>query len=312
MIKLERYAKNPIIKPRENIWWEAKAVFNPAVIHDHSRVHLIYRAMGADRISRFGHAYSTDGYNFKGFNEYPVFESEPSNLYERLGSEDPRVVCFDDIYYLTYTSASVHPASYPTEKFATATAPWRIRVSMLSTTDFVTFHRHGVIVPSADSKDAVLFPEKIDGQYVMLHRIWPDIWIAYSKDLINWYDHRLIIKPRRGSWDNLNIGSGAPPIKTKFGWLLFYHGVDHDKIYRAGIIVLDLKNPNKVIYRSTHPVLEPSEKYEKEGMVSNVVFPTGVINKDDRIFVYYGSADSTISLATIKEKELFDYLEKNI
>jgi len=312
MIKLERYSKNPIIKPRENIWWEAKSVLNPAVIYDDGKIHMLYRAMGGDRISRLGYCYSEDGINFQGFRDVPIFESEPDNLYERLGCEDPRIVKLGDTFYITYTSASLYPATYPKERFATAAAPFRVRVSLLSTKDFSLFTRHGVIIPDIDSKDAVLFPEKIDDQYVMLHRIWPDIWIAFSKDLKEWYDQKIIAKLRKTSWDSLKIGAGTNMLKTRFGWLNFYHGVDSNKVYRIGIMVLDLNDPTKVIYRSHESILTPEKEYEKNGFINNVVFASSAIEKNGEYFIYYGAADSNICLARIERDKLFDDIAKEI
>lgn len=319
MIKLKRYKNNPIIKPREDIWWEANCTFNPAVIYDGGKIHMLYRAMGGDRISRFGYCYSTDGINFKGFKDYPVFESDPSEKYERLGAEDPRIVKLDDKYYIPYVSCSVHPATYPKEDFATAMLPWRVRVSLLSTKDFHSFHRHGIILHGIDSKNPALFPEKIDGQYVLLHRIHPDMWIAYSKDLINWYDQKVIVKPRKQSWDSVKVGAGAPPIKTNLGWLQFYHGVDTKNTYRLGIIIMDIKNPSRIIYRSKTAILEPAKPYEKAGFekiagrsISDVVFTCGVIEKDEKYFVYYGSSDKYISLATIEKEELLKSISKQL
>jgi len=319
MIKLLRYAKNPILKPRLNIWWEARSVLNPgATLDNNGNVILFYRAMGGDRISRFGLITSKDGYNFTKQNDYPVFESDPANLYERMGCEDPRITKIEDTYYITYTATSVHPATYPKEKFSTSMLPWRVRVSLLSTKDFSQFKRHGVIIHGVDSKNAALFPEKINDQYAILHRIHPDIWIAYSKDLINWYDHRVIARPGK-TWDSVKIGAGNPPIKTEFGWLSFYHGVDKDHTYRIGIMVFDLENPAKIIYRSKNPILEPIKTYEKEGFeitfgkkISDVVFTNGVIEKNNQYFIYYGASDKYICLATIAKDELLTYLSKEI
>lgn len=312
MIKLQRYKKNPIICPRKKVWWESQSVFNPGVIYHDGKVHMVYRALGGDRISRMGYCYSTDGYNFKGFKDYPVFESDPADLYERMGCEDARITRLEDKNYLLYTSASVHPATYPRNRFSTSVAPWRVRVSMLTTEDFQTYTRCGIVIPSVDTKDAVLFPEKINGQYVLLHRIWPHIWMAFSKDLKNWYDHRIVLRCRRNSWDSLKIGGGATPIKTEYGWLNFYHGIDADKIYRLGIVIFDLNDPTKVIYRSKDPIFEPMEKYEKEGYVKNVVFTCGSVEMDGKYLVYYGAADTCIGVATIDKDELLHKISKEM
>jgi predicted GH43/DUF377 family glycosyl hydrolase len=175
---------------------------------------------------------------------------------------------------------------------------------MLSTKDFRTYQKHGCILPDMDNKDVVLFPEKINGKYVMLHRIFPNMWIAYSEDLVNWHDHKVLMHVQPDGWDCDRIGAGAPPIKTEYGWLNFYHGVDHKRNYRLGILLLDLEDPSKVIGRSAHPILSPEKDYEKVGLVPNVVFTCGAIPMDGRYFVYYGGADKVIGVATMDLNDL--------
>lgn len=312
MIRLTRSKQNPLIRPNKKLWWEAVSIFNAGVVLDNGKVHMLYRALGGDRISRFGYASSQDGLKFTNFKDTPVFESDPFDEFERLGCEDPRITKIGDTFYIVYCSASVHPATYPTTNFSTSFAPWRVRVSMLSTKDFLTFIRHGVLIPSADSKDGTLFPEKINNQYVLLHRIWPDIWIAFSDNLKEWYDHKVIVKTRENSWDSSKVGAGAPPIKTDIGWLLFYHGADHKNVYRLGILVLDLDDPTKVLYRSKRPILEPEKGHERKGFVNNVVFTCGAIEKEEKYLVYYGAADNSICMASIDKKDLLGQIEEEI
>ena len=300
----ERYPGNPVLSPTNN-WWETKAVFNCAVAEKDGKVHMLYRAVGDDGISRFGYAFSNDGFNFERLH-LPVYEGPAGDEFERMGCEDPRITLIDGVYYIAYIGASVYPASEnrpPTFGFG---PPWRCRVSLLSSLDFKTFTRHGVILPEFDSKDAVLFPEKIGGKYVMYHRIWPDMWISYSEDLIHWHDHKPLMKPKPGAWDCDRIGAGAPPIKTPDGWMNIYHGVDANKIYRLGVFVSDLDDPSKIIARSAEPILDPEESFECIGCVSNVVFTCGVIERDGKYLIYYGGADSTISVATLDKYRLKD------
>ncbi|MER3475131.1 MAG: glycosidase, partial [Armatimonadota bacterium] len=112
------------------------------------------------------------------------------------------------------------------------------------------------------------------------------------------------MRPRPGTWESLKIGAGAPPIKTEYGWLLFYHGVDDNRVYRLGVALLDLKDPSKVIKRYDKPVLSPETQWEKEGQVPNVVFTCGAVEIDETYFVYYGGADTVIGVATISKKEI--------
>jgi predicted GH43/DUF377 family glycosyl hydrolase len=300
----ERYSGNPVLEPTGN-WWETKAVFNCAVTEMNGKIHMIYRAVGDDNISRFGYAVSDDGFNFDR-SSLPIYESPLGDEFERLGCEDPRITLIGDTYYIAYIGASVYPAAEqrpPTFKIG---PPWRCRISLLSTKDFKTFKRHGVIMPDYDDKDAVIFPEKIGGRYVMYHRVLPDIWISYSDDLIHWYDHRSIMTPKPGAWDSDRIGAGAPPIKTPDGWLNFYHGVDESRTYKLGIFYSDLNDPSKIIARSAMSILDPEESFECTGCVCNVVFTCGVIERDDRYLIYYGGADSSIGVATLEKSKLRD------
>ncbi|MGD0577048.1 MAG: hypothetical protein ABSA74_03175, partial [Candidatus Staskawiczbacteria bacterium] len=163
--------------------------------------------------------------------------------------------------------------------------------------------------PGIDDKDACIFPEKINGKYFVIHRIGEDINSAFCDTLDfdgkNWLEGYRWIYPRKGMWDSKRIGIAAPPIKTKAGWVLLYHGIsDEDNFYRVGAILLDLKDPTKILSRSDEPIFEPEEIYEKEGIVSNVVFPCGAILQQNKIFIYYGGADKVIGVATIKLNDL--------
>jgi predicted GH43/DUF377 family glycosyl hydrolase len=304
-----RYRFNPVLKPVPENWWESKAVFNPAVLYRDGRIHLLYRAIGEYEhyISRIGYAVSDDGYNFERVSSAPVFQ--PEEEYERWGCEDPRITEIEDELYMTYVALE-RPARKGGGPPKTALA---------KTKDFHKFKRIGVITPpSADDRDVVLFPEKIQGRYVMLHRphnwigneygtLKPSIWIAYSQDFKNWEEHKLVMKPKE-KWEEVKIGAGPPPIKTNEGWLLIYHGVDDKKVYRAGATLLDLKNPSEVISRTNKPILEPHEEYEKHGDVPYVVFPEGVIVIDSRLLVYYGAADKYIGVAEVELDELLGIL----
>lgn len=293
-MKLRRYKGNPILRPSEENKWESGAVFNCAAVYAGGLIHLLYRAIGEydTYISRFGHAVSEDGLNFKRFNN-PVFE--PQEDYEHFGCEDPRITKIENTFYITYTALSKRAFSGSGN-----------RVALASTENFRNYQRHGVILPDMENKDAVLFPERINGKYVMFHRIKPDIWIAYSDNLTQWYGHEIVMRPRENSWDCKKIGAGAPPIKTEKGWLEFYHGVDEKKVYRLGAALFDLNDPSKLLARQDEPILEPEEDYELYGDVPNVVFTCGAIEKDDSFYVYYGGGDKVICVAISREVEKLD------
>ncbi len=293
-MRLERHPLNPLLSPNPNHIWESKFVFNPAVVYDGELFHMVYRAQGADMVSRMGYAVSKDGVRFSRLDS-PVFEPESDD--ELYGVEDPRITFIDGYYYMLYTAYS----------------PKGTRISMARTRNFITWERFGVVIPDVDNKDAALFPEKIGGMYVMLHRIPPDIWLAFSDDLVEWRDFVKIASPRKGMWDDLKIGAGAPPVKTEHGWLLLYHGVQKGArpIYRLGFMLLDLKDPTKVLKRSESPILEPRETWEKFGGVPNVVFSDAMVEYNGKYYVYYGGADNHIALATVEKSEVENWIESS-
>jgi predicted GH43/DUF377 family glycosyl hydrolase len=139
----------------------------------------------------------------------------------------------------------------------------------------------------------------------------PSIWIAEGDSVTNYNKHSLLIKPEE-TWEALKIGAGVPPIMTEKGWLIIYHGVSEEHVYSAGAILLDLKEPTKILGRTRTPILSPEERYELKGDVNNVVFPTGACILDNMLFVYYGAADKMCCLATIELKEILDYLLSDI
>lgn len=331
-ILLQRYKKNPILVPNEANWWESKAVFNCAILHYENKFHMLYRAIGEYEryISRIGYASSTDGYSFARSNHIAL---EPTQDYEQYGIEDPRMVEIDNQVYITYVILSAYVTDGAIVEASTALA---------TTTDFLKYTRLGVITTKgSNNKDVVLFPEKMSqqqqqssvlsssssnntdgtGKYFFLHRPsgWigskygvnkPSIWLGEGNALTNFEKHTLLLKPEE-DWEELKVGAGPPPIKTRTGWLVIYHGVSRDKVYRAGAALLDLHDPSKIIGRTKTPILEPKEPYEKFGDVSSVVFPTGACVVDnDKLFVYYGGADRVCCLATADLNYLLDQILK--
>ncbi|HYT46028.1 MAG TPA: glycosidase, partial [Methylomirabilota bacterium] len=233
----------------------------------------------------------------------------PTEGYEKYGIEDPRLVTIDNEIFLTYVVLSDYVA-----KGAISSSS-----ALATTNDFHNHTRLGIISSKgSDNKDVVLFPEKINQKYLVLHRPrnWvgskfgvdkPSIWIAEGNSLSNFENHTLLMKPEQ-DWEELKIGSGPPPIKTKHGWLLIYHGVDKDLVYRAGAAILDLDNPVKVLARTKEPILQPEEPYERIGDVNNVVFPTGACVIDERLHVYYGGADKVCCLAVVELNALLEHI----
>lgn len=294
---LERYEGKPILKPMKEHVWESDRVFNCAAVYEDNKVHLLYRAMSKEElsegkyISRLGYASASDGFHIDERLEYPVFV--PERDFEYRGVEDPRITRIGSDYYMCYTAygevAQIALTSIKIRDFLAHKWNWTDRT---------------LAFPRVGNKDAVLFPEKIGGKYVMYHRIPPHIWVAYSNDLKRWFGSNIVMMPREGKWDCYKVGAGGPPIKTDEGWLFIYHGVDKGKVYRLGYALIDLENPERVIFRSEEPILEPKEDYELRGAVPNVVFTCGAVVKDGKLFVYYGGADTVIAVATTKLSDL--------
>jgi len=303
-MKLKR-VDGPILEPIPTHPWESRAVLNPATIRENDYVHMLYRAVEGENFSTIGYAKLDRHNKILERRNHPVIErTEP---YERQGCEDPRISKLNDTYYIFYTGYDGTD----------------VRICAASTKDFITFHKYGIIMPDVWNKDAMIFPELVNNQIIFIHRIEPNIQFAYFDNIdqllypkneywqtyMNQLEKYTVMKPKY-DWEENKIGAGPPPIKTEEGWLLIYHGVDKNKIYRAGVALLDLDSPDKVIARSPEPLLEPERNYELEGDVPNVVFPEGTAIFDDELYVYYGGADKIIGLATIKLTDLLDELKK--
>jgi len=299
---LVRHSGNPLLSPIKEHPWESKYVLNTAAFRVKDKVYLLYRAYGDDLVSRIGLAV-TDGYNVLERLSEPVFA--PQDRTEEKGVEDPRVTIIDHKIYMMYTAYDGVIA-----QIAAAT----IGLDDLINRKFDKWERKGLVFQNIWDKDAILFPDKINGKYIIYHRIEPSIWMVQMDKLefpAPKKKHFIIMGPRLGGmWDSLKIGAGSQPIKTQYGWLLIYHGVDRNKVYRLGVILTDLTNPGRLLYRSPNPVLSPETEYEigkrEESWVPNVVFTCGavpaedkeVLDAGDEILVYYGAADTHICLAT--------------
>ncbi|MGR6835467.1 glycoside hydrolase family 130 protein [Syntrophomonas erecta] len=296
---LQRFEGNPLLEPIEKHSWESKYVLNPGALRIGDKVYLFYRAVGHDDISHIGLAI-TDGYQVLERLPEPIFS--PSTPEERMGCEDARLIIIEDEIFMLYTAYDGNIAQI---------AAASIKVDDFLRGDYKNWKREGLAFKNIWDKDAIIFPEKIKGKYIVYHRIEPSIWVTYTSELKFPLreTHAIIVGPRPGRmWDSLKIGAGAQPLKTKYGWLLIYHGVDYNYVYRLGVLLVDLENPQKVIYRSPNPILEPEEDYEiglSGAWVPNVVFTCGavpgtdkeILEDDDEILVYYGAADTSIGLA---------------
>jgi len=295
---LHRFEGNPIIT-LEDIPFRCNTVFNGTVVKKGEEYFLLLRVEGQQGYSVFALAKSKDGLHFTVENK-PVMEPArkgPFAKYEKHGIEDPRITTIDGVYYIMYTAYS---------KYGT-------RIALAKTEDFFHYERIA-LVSEPGNKDGILFPERINGEYVRLDRpIGKDVgsmWVSYSKNLVDWGKSEILMTPRQGMWDSYRIGASVPPIKTEHGWLEIYHGVKMTvagPIYRIGTVLMDLEQPHKVVSRCNKPVLSPREDYERIGDVGNVAFACGAVVEDTgEIKVYYGAADTCICVATAEFENLID------
>jgi len=307
ILQMQRAEENPIITPVKEHPWESKATFNPGAIYLRGKVHIIYRAMSEDNTSTFGYATSTDGIHIDYRAPGPIYS--PRDVSEQKlvpggnsGCEDPRLTRIGNKIYMLYTAYN-------------GKNPPRVAVTDINIRDFINQEWNWsrpilISPPQFDNKDAFIFPEMIDGKYIFVHRLGTCIDYDFSKNINDmlhgnaWLDEHQWIEPRKGWWDSEKVGAAAPPLKTREGWIMLYHGVSADMVYRVGAVLLDLKNPVKILARTVYPIFEPGTQYEMVGQVPKVVFPCGNIVKDGKLFVYYGGGDSVVGVATVKVNEL--------
>jgi len=309
-LQFKRIKEKPIIEPSEKDW-EKKATFNPGAIYLNKKVHILYRAMSDDNTSVIGYCTSKDGVNIDYRSKKPIYV--PREEFENKkqpnansGCEDPRIIKMGNKLYMFYTAYdSINPP--------------RIALTSIFVDDFLKKKWNWekpilISPPGTDDKDASFFPEKINGKYYIIHRRGNSMDLSLRKTLKfnkkNYLEETFWVSPRKGWWDSKKIGLSTPPIKTKEGWLIIYHGISDDNTYKVGALLLDIKDPSKVIGRTDSPIFWPEKDYEKEGIVNNVVFPCGAVEIKDELFIYYGGADKVTGVAKIKTKDLLEKLKK--
>ncbi|MCX7116393.1 MAG: hypothetical protein NTW94_00475 [Legionellales bacterium] len=304
----QRYVQNPIITPRFEMDWEVNGTLNPGVIYLDGYFHLIYRAMSSSDISTFGYAKSRDGLNITERATKPIYQPR-ADFEKKLcsgasGCEDPRITKLDDTIYMFYTAFDGYTP--------------RVAYTTISVDDFLhqrwSWSYPKVITsPGTSDKNACLLPKKVNGKYVIFHRMNDAIYINYEDDLNfgpnNWLSAQTQLVRRRSDYQTvLRYGVVGPPIETRHGWILFYHFITREeRIYKIGAMLLDSDNPSHIISLS-QTLIEPKMSYEKQGVVPNVVFSCGSILLEESIYLYYGAADSVICVAKISLTELIKQL----
>ncbi|MFA5090023.1 MAG: pesticidal protein Cry7Aa [Candidatus Omnitrophota bacterium] len=322
--------------------FDDRAVLNPACVEIDGVTHMFYRGVRqADMVSSIGYCQLVANKVVRRLDHPVLF---PEYDYEKKGVEDPRIVFLNGIYYLFYTAYDGKNAIFA---YATSTdlinfvkqgvisprityaeagklfacSKIRVREKYFLFESYIK-DRQGADILLWD-KDAFIFPKKFNNKFALVHRILPGIQVIYFndfKDLTDdyWREYlrnlgSYILLESKYRFESRNIGGGCPPIETKEGWLLVYHGIEDSsqgRIYHAAAALLDLDDPAKVIGRMKQPLFSPNEKWEKRGDVDNVVFPTGTVLKDNRLYIYYGAADKLIAAKSVDMEELLTELKK--
>lgn len=321
---LERAPDNPVLVPNPACAWEAKATYNPTAFLCEGCVHIIYRADGNDNVSVWGHALSEDGVSITERTKNCIYRRAPlvrntdlprlpytSGTSTNGGCEDPRAVVIDGTVYVTFTAFD-------------GWSSVRMALTSIDLDDFVhkrwNWRKARLISPPGEmNKNWVLFSEKVNGKFAIIHSFYPKILIDYFDDLDELDGETRFIRSNNTrpfdttrTWDSWFRGVGPPPIKTRDGWLVLYHAMMHNKPdrYRIGAMLLDLHDPTKVLYRSARPILEPEEYYENNGHKWGVVFTCGAVVKDGVLLVYYGGADACVCVASAPLDAFLDDLKK--
>jgi predicted GH43/DUF377 family glycosyl hydrolase len=297
-----RHPANPLLSPER--WpYPINAVMNAGATTLGADTVLLCRVEDRRGFSHLTCARSRDGVSNWVVDGQPALAYDGTRPEEEWGVEDPRITFVEELgrWIVTYTAFGREGPG----------------VSLAQTEDFRTFERMGMVM-SPEDKNAVLMPRRIDGDWVLLHRPTSvhgaDVWLSRSSDLKSWRAPERVMGRRAGAWwDSARIGMGPPPLETEHGWLVVYHGVRQTVaggLYRAGLALLDLEQPATVLRRSEEWVLGPVAEYEVSGDVPNVVFPCGLVHhrKSDKLFLYYGAADTRIGLATATCSDVLEYL----
>ena len=347
MLKIIR-DKNPIITLNKDVPWMSTKVFNPGVVYDKGKFRMLFTGGGEKSSFCLGYAESSDGVHFD-IREEPFMTGNPDeNAFDHGTAEDPRITCFEGKFYITYATRcmTMHEWARGKRKYSPAgdyAIAWERnnrRVGLAVTEDWQTYERLGAL-SSEHMNDAnvVLFPEKINGKYVYLHRpssapawLLPMMyepgraWILYTDTINKWCsgkidmpwnmedkidlpDDYMLLAPEQ-KWESMKVGPSGVPIPTDDGWLITYHGVDRKGIYRVGLALLDREDPRKVLCRTPEPIMEPEGELELNGPYPGCIFPCANVVTGDEIRLFYGICDISIGTATMSLASALDHVKK--
>jgi len=330
-----------VVLNKTDITFESEGVFNPGCVEVDGVVHMFYRAVRPGNYSTIGYCQLRDNAVTLRYDK-PVLV--PEYDFERQGLEDPRIVLLDGLYYLFYTAYDGRNAlvAYATSNdlphftkrgVISPQIPYREFINIIAPRKRVfrrysRFARHVERAHGSDvllwDKDAFIFPRKFGNSFLFVHRIMPSIQIAafedfseltpeYWRDYFEAVEQHTLFDPTFG-FENQKIGGGCPPVETDAGWLFIYHGVGRTFLrlkYYAAAALLDRANPRKVIARLPYPLFAPSFRWERKGIVHDVVFPTSALIKNDRLYIYHGGADTCIGLKSVALADIIGDLQRH-
>jgi beta-1,4-mannooligosaccharide/beta-1,4-mannosyl-N-acetylglucosamine phosphorylase len=299
---LWRYSHNPVVPARAIA--ASTYVHNSAVIPFGDAFAGVFRIDNRARRMQLHAGRSPDGLRWT-LDEEPIrFVCDDPEIGHFTYGYDPRLIELEGRIYVMWCNGYHGPT-----------------IGLGYTEDFKTFHQlENALLPF--NRNGVLFPRRVQDSYCLLsrpsdsgHTPFGEIYLSRSYDLIHWGRHRHVMSPikQENGWQSTKIGAGPAPIETSEGWLLIYHGVVttcNGFVYSAGAALLDLDEPWKVIARSDPYLLTPSTLYESVGNVPNVVFPCGALidGATGRLALYYGSADTVVSVAFGYIHEIVDFV----
>jgi predicted GH43/DUF377 family glycosyl hydrolase len=339
--------KHGVILEKTQNSFETHGVLNPAIVQEGNTLHMVYRAVREGNFSSLGYCKLKGPLEVSERSNKPIFF--PEHDYEFKGIEDPRLVKIEDTYYLSYSAydgvnvfgayatskdlrhfqrQGIITPKFNYEEYAGLMRQNFEQISEKHLFFYEMFIRYRIEELMKGKiyvwdKNLIFFPEKINGKFAVLHRLYPSIQVFYFNETSEltpefWREHvrtlrnHIVIRPRY-HFECSHIGGGCPPLRTPQGWLFIYHAAESTKdglIYHAGAALLDIEDPNKVIAQLKRPLFSPSEEWEKKGVVNNVVFPSGMAVFGDELYIYYGAADERIAVASVNLQELIIELQQ--